>query len=565
MSRVDFESDVTKEKTSAGGFSRRQFIQISAAAGGTAAFLAACTAAGVPVAAPSGDTSTGAAPEGTVAAEGGTIIWMGHQEVAGLSPNDTGPTVQWFMISQIHEPLLSLTTGNELEGILAESWEESDDHLTFTFKLRDGITFSNGQPFTSADVKYTMEFYRDYAESTWAGSLAPIESVETPDDLTAIVQLKEINADFLNDGAQIMIVPHEYHAEVGQETYTTAPIGTGPFKLLDWVAAEFTLLEANEDYWQGRPILDFIRQNVVPEPAVRAIALETGEANTSIWPLLATDSARLRSEGFMTKSSPGSSIRFFPLNNRLPQLSEIAVRRAMMFAIDRRRIIDELWAGVGEIAPSVYSPAGATFFNPNIPLIPYEPETAAAMLDEAGWVPGADGIREKDGVRLSFTCTTITGDQARRPIAELVSQLLGEVGVEMLLAEAPVSSILEALPAGEMDSSIFNWTHGTPTAPDPYETLHTNGSTNFCGYSNPRMDELIEAGRTTVDVAERQAIYYEIQQIAADECPCLFIMFDEWIYVFNPSDIGGIEDGATFKNADQLFPNAYLWSLPQNG
>lgn len=546
------------------GMNRRDFLRFSAIAGGSAAFLAACTAVPAGTSAGTSGTSSEAAPA-EAAAEGGTVIWMGHQEVAGLSPNDTGPTVQWMMISQIHEPLLGLTIENEIEPTLAESYEVSDDYLTYTFKLREGVTFHNGQPFTSADVKYTFEFYRDYPESALAGSLAPVETVETPDDFTAVVKLKEINADFLVDGAQIMLVPHEYHAEVGQEAYTTAPVGTGPFKLLEWVAADYTLLEANEEYWRGRPKLDFIRQNVVPEPAVRAIALETGEAHATVWPLLVQDSVRLREqEGFASFSSPANSVRFFPLNNRLPQLSEVAVRKAMLMALDRRRIIDELWNGVGTIAPSYYTPAGATYFNPDVAVLEYDPDGARAMLDEAGWVAGADGIREKDGVRLSYTCTTITGDQARRPIAELTQQLLGEVGVEMLLAEAPVASILEALPKGDMDSSIFNWTFGSAFAPDPFDTLHSTGSSNFCGYSNARVDELIEAGRTTVDVDERKAIYFELQQIIADEVPFLFLMFDEWIYITVPG-IDGTPESPTMANSDQIFPDAFKWSLPQNG
>lgn len=547
------------------GMNRRDFLRFSAIAGGSAAFLAACTAVPSSTSTTTGGESAESAPAESATVEGGTMIWMGHQEVAALSPNDTGPTVQWMMIAQIHEPLLSLTIQNEVEPILAESYEISEDSLTYTFKLREGVTFHNGQPFTSADVKYTYEFYRDYPESALAGSLAPVESVETPDDYTAVVHLKEINADFLVDGAQIMIVPHEYHAEVGQETYTTAPIGTGPFKLLEWVAADYTLLEANDDYWRGRPKLDFIRQNVVPEPAVRAIALETGEAHATVWPLLVQDSVRLREEeGFASFSSPANSVRFFPLNNRLPQLAEKEVRQAMLKALDRRRIIDELWNGVGEIAASYYTPAGATYFNSNIPVVEYDPDGARAQLDAAGWVVGADGTREKDGVRLSFTCTTITGDQARRPIAELAQQMLAEVGVEMLLAEAPVASILEALPKGEMDSSIFNWTFGSAFAPDPYDTLHSQGSSNFNGYSNARVDELIEAGRTTVDVEERKAIYHELQEIVADEVPFLFLMFDEWIYITVPG-VGGTPESPTMANSDQIFPDAFLWSLPQNG
>jgi peptide/nickel transport system substrate-binding protein len=323
---------------------------------------------------------------------------------------------------------------------------------------------------------------------------------------------------------------------VGEDTYRTAPIGTGAFKLVNWVPAEVVELEAFENHFRGRPHIDGILQEVVPDASVRTVALETGDSDAALWPLLVEDSKRLAEDAnFTVIKTSTDGIKHIPLNNKLPQLAEKAVRQAMLTALDRQRIVDELWNGAAIVAHSSYSPKFSFYSisdDPDTKHYDYSVDGANALLDEAGWTPGADGIREKDGVRLSFTCTTITGDTARRPIAELAQQMLGEVGIEMLLEEAPVSAILEALPKGEMEASLFNWTYGS-VDPDPADTLLSGGATNFNGFSNARVDELITAGLQTVVPEERQAIYQEIQQIVVEEVPMLYLQWDDWYNVFS--------------------------------
>lgn len=548
---------------SQGGMSRRDFLRLSAIGGSAAAFLAACAQAGVTV--PAGEAPA-AAPEAAAEVEGGTIIWMGHQEVAGLSPDDVGPTVQWFMIANIHNALLQINTQNGLDPVLAESYEVSEDGLTLTFKLHQGVKFHDGTELTSKDVKYTYDYYRDPANATTiAGNFLGIGSIDTPDDYTVVVNMAEINADILKLAiAQTWIVQSAYHAEVGQEVYRTKPIGTGAFKLKEWVPADYTLLEAFNDHFRGRPKLDFIRQNVVPEPSVRAIALETGEGHVSVWPLLVEDSLRLRDDGFQFLAGTANSVKHFPLNNELPQFSDKRVRQAMLMALDRQRIVDEIWSGLATVATGHLTPGNADYYRPAAKQYAFDPAGAMALLDEAGWVAGADGIREKDGVKLSYTCTTITGDQARRPIAELAQQFLKDVGIDMQLAEAPVATILEGLRAGEIDSSIFNWTYGEALTPDPADTLLSDGANNFSHFKNARADELIALGRQTVNVEERKQYYGELQDLVAEEVPFLYLQFDQWIYIARP-EVEGLPDPGTILSPDYMFPNAYLMSLKQNG
>jgi peptide/nickel transport system substrate-binding protein len=545
-------------------FSRRKFLQYSAA-GLSAGLLAACA----PTAAPTTGDSAPAAGSGDAPAaggptRGGTLRLTGHQEVAGMGPSDQGASIQETVIYAIHNAVLQADELTVTHPVLAESYEVSEDGLTYTFNLVQGVKFHDGADFTANDVAYTYNFYRDEANgATIQGDFTGIENVEAADDHTVVVTMATVNAASLVTWAETPIVQSAYHEEVGEDTYRTAPIGTGPFKLVNWVPAEVVELEAFDDHFRGRPNIDFIRQEVVPDASVRAIALETGDSDAALWPLLVEDSKRLAEdpENYTVLVSSAASIKHFPLNNQAPALAEKEVRQAMLMALDRQRIVDELWNGAAQVANGAYSPK-YSFYSidqaADTKHYDYDVDAAGALLDSAGWTPGADGVREKNGVRLSFTCTTITGDTARRPIAELAQQMLSEVGVEMLLEEAPVSAILEALPAGEMESSLFNWTYGA-VDPDPSDTLMTGAANNFNSFSNARVDELLAAGLQTVVPEERQPIYQEIQQIIVEEVPMLYLQWDDWYNVFS-SRVKGLPE-KTEDGFSLFFYGVHTWWL----
>lgn len=526
--------------------------------------LAAC-AAPAPTTGEGGEVADSEGADGAMT--GGTITWVGHQEVASLSPNDAAPTVHWVMVSNIHDPLVYFNEQYEFEPRLATEWEVSEDGLTYTFKLREGVKFHDGSDFTAEDVKYTFEFYADPENgSLLANNFKGMESVETPDDYTVVVNMSEVNAAFLVNAGGSFIVPSDYHAEVGEEGYTSAPVGTGPFMLSEWVPAEFTELVKFEDYFLGEPKLDVLRQEVVPEPSVRAIALETGDADSATWPLLVEDSLRLRDEeGYTVYSTPANSVKHFPINNSLPQLSDKRVRQALLMALDRQRIIDDLWNGAAVVAHSNLTP-GASYYNPNVKKYEYDPEGAMALLEEAGWTDSdGDGIRENsDGQKLSFTCTTITGDQARRPIAELAQQFWKEVGVDVQLEEAPVAAILEAMRKGEMDCSLYNWTYGSAIDPDGSATLRSDGPNNFSQFRNERVDELLDLGLTTADPEQRRVYYDEIQAIITEEVPFIYLQYDEWLNVHSPRT-AGIPDPAETTAGDRLYPQGHIFGVSEGG
>ncbi|GIW04026.1 MAG: peptide-binding protein [Thermomicrobiales bacterium] len=495
---------------------------------------------------------------------GGTLVLMGHQEISSLSPDDAGPTVHWVMVTQIHNALIEMDEMLQFNPVLAESMPEvSADGLTYTFKLRQGVKFHDGEEFTSEDVKYTYEWYMNPDNAAInAVDFAAVDAVEAPDPYTAVVRMKYPYAPFFARVATKFIVPAHYHGQIGEAEYKAKPVGTGPFKLKEWRAAEFTEVVAFDDHFRGRPYLDGVREDIVPEPSVRAIGLETGKADSSVWPLTPEDNLRLAEDpNFTVFVTSSFAVNHFPLNNKKPQLSDKRVRQAMMYAIDRQTVIDEIFQGTAQLATANLSPAMGAYYNPNVKQYPYDPEQAKKLLDEAGWVMGSDGIREKDGQKLSFVCTTITGDQTRRPEAELVQQYLKAVGIDMQLQEAPVATILEQMRKGEMDASLFNWTYGGDYGdPDDGGTLRSNGGSNFSHFENARVDELLDAGLRELDPEKRAAIYHEIQAIVAEEVPFLFMMYWNWYNIFSKR-VKGLPQQALV--GDNLYAKAYTYWLEQ--
>jgi len=466
---------------------------------------------------------------------GGTLVWLGHQEVAGIGPNDIGPDVQSAVIYNVLNPLVNQDYRAQLQPVLATSYEVAADGLSYTFHLHQGVQFHDGSELTAEDVKYTFEYYSQEGEII-ASRFINMGSVEALDKYTVRINMDAVNAAFLAVACTVPIVPAAYHASVGGDAnFRAAPIGTGAFRVAEYRPAEFTDLVAFPEHFRGAPLAEHVRLEVVPEPSVRYIAMLTGDAHASVWPLATEDALELAgTPGFVTWYENWSSPRHIPLNTQSPVLSDKRVRQAMLAAIDRQRIIDELESGLGVVASSHLAPHNPYFTTEGVPQYPFDPDRARSILDGAGWTAGSDGIRSKDGLRLSFTCTTISGDQTRRPMAELSQIFLRDVGVEMQLAEAPVASILEGLRQGTMEASLFNWTMGDLTDPSPTSTLRSNGGDNFYRYANPEMDRLIDEGLSIADPEARKPIYARTQQIFAEDVPALCLHYPQ---VVNPVSV----------------------------
>jgi peptide/nickel transport system substrate-binding protein len=535
--------------------------RLMATTGSRRDMLKAAAAAGlIPVLA-TGQVAARAAAQDSQPVQGGTFITIGHHDVSTLSPDNDGETVIWAVVSQIHDSLYLVNDQYELEPSLAESYEPSADGKSYTFKLRQGVKFHNGDPFTSADVKYTFDWIKDPANaSTRGATMELVESVEAPDENTVVVNLSAADATFMVNTSTTLIYPATYHAEVGEEAYSGAPIGTGAFKLDgggEWIPAQRTVLVANEEYFRGRPNFDQFQIDIVPEAAGRMAALETGAADNSIWTLNAEDNTTISESGdFTVYLTLNNAVNHFVLNNEKPALADLAVRKALLHATDRQAFIDDVYLGQAVMATSNLSPNVEKFYNPDVTIYEYDPEISKTLLDEAGWVAGDDGVRAKDGTKLAFTLAIIQGDSQRRPEAEVAQQWYKDIGVEMELEE--VTDAVAGMIEGKYDASLFNWVYGGNSGePDSRDTLSSTGSNNFSHFSNEELDGLLQDGILELDEAKRVVIYNRVQEIVAENVPFLYFLHPQG-YSFWANSIKGLPE--TVLSSDNLYLNlSRLW------
>jgi len=529
------------------GGSRRTFLKAAAAAGLVPVLSSSTVAARLAAAQEASPTPV----------QGGEFITLGHQTVDTLSPDNEGATVVWAIVVQLFDALYIVNENFEIVPVLAESHEVSADGLTYTFKLKSGVKFHNGDDFSSADVKYTYDWIKDPKNASLrAGAFELVKSVEAPDPSTVVVTLTEPDVTFMVNVAPTFIYPAKYHAEIGEEAFTAKPVGTGPFKLKEWIPAQSTTLEANPDYFRGRPNFDTFRLDVVPEAAGRVAALESGQADSSVWSLSAEDNIALEESGnFTVYKNASLAVNHFPLNNAKPFLSDKAARQALITAIDRQAIADEVFKGQAQVATSNLSPSNTKFFNADVPTYDFDPEKAKQMLEDAGWKLNGD-VREKDGQKAAFTLQIIQGDTQRRPEAELAQQWWKDIGVDCQLAES--NNVLEGLVKGDYDAGLFNWTYGG-VDPDARDTLTTKGANNFNHFSNAEVDDLLTKGVSELDEAKRIEMYKRVQEIVAEEVPFIFLLNVQWI-TFWAKSIMGLPAQEKVQDSSGIYNQVYrLW------
>jgi len=552
----DRELDLVTLLRGADKASRRAFLQRAWLAGLSVPALGALLAACSPSAPPAASTPAagGVLPATPPAAgvknpkRGGTFVTLGHQNVTSLSPDDGGPTVFYVLIANIHEGLLKVDENYKIQPVLAERFETSPDSKTWTFHLRQGVKWHDGQPFTSADVKYNIDWLRDPANAAIGQPLfKDVEKVEAPDAFTAVVTLTRPNAAFAALSATRLLVPKHVHEKIGEKAYKQQPVGTGPYKLKELKPAEYGLLEAFDDYWGGRPYIDQWRQNIVPEVSVRSIALQTNQADSTTWPLAPEDALKfLDDANFHTYRAPGNAINHFPMNNMRPIFSDKRTRQAVLYAIDRDALVKDLLKSLAVKATGNISPSVEAYYEPNVTQYPRDAAKARALLKDAGWSPGPDGILTNTrGDPFRFVCDVFVGDTLRRSEAEIVQGQLREVGINMELRETEPTTALNAARNGDFDMQLFNWTYGGNNGdPDGSASLRSDGLNNFSRWKNAEADKLIDLGIAETDPGKRKKIYSDLQKLVVEEVPFLPIMYWESVVHVNKR-IKGMPDKAT--------------------
>jgi len=448
------------------------------------------------------------------------------------SPNDLdvriGTDAQSEHIgSLIFDSLVHKDEHFNLQPWLAESWEQNDP-LTWTFHIRHGVRFHNGQPLTAADVAWTLNSMLHGALLTAkAGNFTSIERVEQTGEYTVVLHLNRPDAALLfnlGDGS-IGIVPR------GSGDMRAHPIGTGPFRFVSQMPDKEVIVERNPDWWQTPPSIQTVRFAVVPDDITRALELQKGSADAEINALTADMTEALRKNSdLVIESGPGTGLSYINFNTTDPVLRDRRVRQAIACAIDRPLIIRTLWRGHAQLANSILPPGHWAYADASssAACASYNPARARQLLDEAGYTAQANGIR----LRLTMKSST---DETMRLLAAIVQQQLRMAGIELDLRSSEFASFYSDITRGSFQMYPLRWIGGNED-PDIFRYAYATASfpphgANRGHYSNAKVDALLTTAGAEQDQAARRAAYVEVQKQLAADMPTIDLWYLDTVLI----------------------------------
>ncbi len=516
------------------------------------------------------------------AQEGGELIVGSSQEAVNFNPVlyantgiETLPEVLMFDSLMKLTPDGTYVANLAAEVPTAENGGVSGDGLTWTFKLRNDVKWHDGQPFTSRDVQFTWETIMNPSVAVRSRTgHDKVASVETPDEYTVVMKLKEPFAPFQTlwtSGVTGVIPSHilEQAADINTAPFNTAaPVGTGPFKFVEHVGGDHLTVERNPAYHGGPAKLERIIVKLVPEVPVLFSQFKTGEIDVVDYQGIQADRFEEAEElaDRVVVRKPSNFVEFIYFNNSLPQFQDKRVKQALYHATDTQTIIDTIYYGL-ENPTLTYLPPTHWAYNAEVKTYPYDLERAKALLDEVGFVSGDGGVREKDGVRLAFTMSTSAGNQLRESAQLILQQAYKDIGVEMTIDNRPASTLwTEDVPAGKFDTLMVAWDNAIQSDPDPTSRLHssmipveTGSGANYVQFKNAEADRLMEEGVRETDQAKRAEIYRQLQALLVEELP--------WAPIFNNVDKFGHKASLQGYRANPYlatnFDNAAEWTLTE--
>lgn len=442
------------------------------------------------------------------------LVFVNYRDIRDLNPHLYAG--EMYAQSILYDTLVSITEDG-YEGCLAESWTISEDGKIYTFKIRNGVTFSDG---TVCDANAILANFNAIIENkdrhTWLEMMNLLVGVSAPDDHTFVIELSEAYYPMLTELGCIrpfaMISPNcmiDGSTKDGVSGY----IGTGPYVLTDFETDQYAVFERNENYWGEKPKIERITVKVIPDNQTRIMALESGEIDLIFGKnMLDADaiSQYVDSDKFEVALSNPTSTRHIVLNTTNEILSDTAVRQALQHATNRTAISEGIFYGLEQPADTLYA---ATVPYCDVELTPYEysTETASSMLDEAGWIMGSSGIREKGGKKLELDLLYNSDSVTEKTISEYLQSEYLKLGISLNIHGEEEQSYRDNMKAGNFDM-VFNICWGMPY--DPQSSLAAMRAPVYGDFAaqqgladKKEIDQAITDILTTTDEEERQELY----------------------------------------------------------
>ena len=456
---------------------------------------------------------------------GDSLVIITYHAPASINPLTSLSGISSQLVEVVFDGLVRIGEDLDARPSLASSWQFSDNGLRWTFLLRRGVRFHDGVEFTARDVKFTLEeIIHSKSIGLYTGGLADlIKSIQIKDNYTVEILLNRPSPSFIYNMEVGVLPAHLLQGKGSLEEFGLHPVGTGPFRFSQWNEYEI-VLDANRDYFLGRPYLDKIVVRVYPSQALAWARLMRGEGDLlgPVDPSVYDFLKQVKPLQIYPSYNLHYSIVVFN-NNREP-FHDMKVRRALNYAIDKEDMIQKALMEKGRPAAGPIWPRSWAY-DPSVKPYPYDPQRALALLKEAGWRDtDGDHILDKEGKRFSFTLVINEGDETKRRIVMLLQQQLWEVGILMDVKTVSTTSI-DFLFRGEFEAvlmDIFAYIN-----PDfSYNVWHSSQigrGANIGHYQSGIVDELLEDARRTQDREDARRIYYKFQEEIHDNPPGIFL------------------------------------------
>ena len=481
------------------------------------------------------DASSEKASSGPV--EGDWLIYHLGAEPGTLNPITATDAYEGIVNGgNVYETLIKRDNDTlELKPLLAESWTISEDKLTYTFKIKKGVKWHDGVPFTTADVVFSYKTIMDPKVDApqLRSYYQEIKDVTAIDDYTVRFTYARPYFLALEFCGGIPIVPKHIfeNGDFNTNPAGRKPVGTGPFKFVKWTTGSEIVLEKNKDYWGEKPHLNKIIFRIITDPSVALQVLKRQELDVaSLTPIQwerQTSSPDFEKH-FDKFSYYAPNYSYIGWNSAKPYFSDKRVRMAMTYLVNRDLILDKIMFDLGAVVTNPFY-INSPEYDKDIKPIPYDPEEAKKLLDEAGWIDhDGDGIRDKDGVKFAFEFLIPNESETGEKIATILKEELDRVGIAMDIRKTEWAVFTMRLNERKFDAVTLAWSMGVES--DPYQiwsSTQIEKGSNFVGFKNAEADKLIEEARQEFDKKKRIELYRKFSEIVNDEQPYTFLFCRE--------------------------------------